>query len=249
LKAERSSIVVLLEEREAMGWLECSDRGVEHEGWVLGFVQRNGRWHELKNIDGKGDAPQIVGTIQVVCECGWRSPRLLAPLGTRFFPSCVDLPEESDEDLARLLWKKHLDEWADVSRFGEYRTLRLRALAKEGREHVEARQARAEPRTRAPTNMATDQILPMPEIARKLEALYDARATRALEGWVIRRFLVPDGVAAEDVSEDGEGGYWLFSLGKDACGDPEPVGKVERVFGEFGPRPLAELLAELERIA
>jgi hypothetical protein len=99
-----------------MGWFRFDDPD-NHEGFVVGVV-RDGeyRWREL-GLDDRD--PIAVTTIQIGCECGWRSQRLTAPLGTAWAPCCVFFPGRSDsifetpemwEDLAAAIWATgHMD--------------------------------------------------------------------------------------------------------------------------------------------
>lgn len=58
--------------------------------------------------------------VQVACECGWRSPRMTAPIGTTFAPWTVDLPDSLGmasrdfEGRALKLWQAHMDDVAQV---------------------------------------------------------------------------------------------------------------------------------------
>lgn len=74
-----------------MGW--TLDDLPEHEGHVVAVVREpNGyRWREL----GTDDEKTKVDHIQVGCECGWRSRRIIAPLGTEFLPvgEVLELPD------------------------------------------------------------------------------------------------------------------------------------------------------------
>lgn len=92
-----------------MGWLR--DDQPDHEGWVVAVVRDDGRWRELQY----GDVEQEISYVQIGCECGWRSPRLVAPLDTRWSPCMVVFPSwssiEPDElydDAAADLWDHHI---------------------------------------------------------------------------------------------------------------------------------------------
>lgn len=97
-----------------VGWLRCDgqEHSNDHEGWVVAVVRDGYGWREL-HLD---DAPQDVTYVQVGCECGWRSPRLIAPLGTRFAPCFVDFPTRHGQrddlyhDTAADLWSIHMDQ-------------------------------------------------------------------------------------------------------------------------------------------
>jgi hypothetical protein len=105
-----------------MGWFRDDPR---HEGYVVGLVEETvvlqGAAGEFRTTilrelsyhrDQQRDVPTdglALAAIQVGCECGWRSPRFLAPLAARWFPHHVDLDGWSD-DRARELWGRHYDE-------------------------------------------------------------------------------------------------------------------------------------------
>lgn len=85
-----------------MGW--CSDSAPEHEGYLLAIRKDDWRWVELHSEDGNVDR---VHYVQVGCECGWRSSRIAAPMGTTFMPSSV-LASPAMEELGHRLWLEHL---------------------------------------------------------------------------------------------------------------------------------------------
>lgn len=94
------------------------DSGI-HEGYLVGierekdrtpngYVVSTDRWHD---IEGDAYAPiRPVHHLQVECTCGWRSQRLLAPIGTRWIPHTVLLPSDELEDVTYLLWRRHVDD-------------------------------------------------------------------------------------------------------------------------------------------
>lgn len=115
-----------------MGWqldTEAAD-GQWHEGYVIG-VERvpyldatgsewlPGEWSEVgadfdhESTDPAMRARRDVRHVQVACDCGWRSQRLLAPLGTYWAPCCTELPAPLGaldyEDAAWRLWRTHMD--------------------------------------------------------------------------------------------------------------------------------------------
>lgn len=49
-----------------------------HEGFLVGFLRLDGRWHQ---VDGSTADRTKVTAVSVECSCGWRSPRVYAPLG------------------------------------------------------------------------------------------------------------------------------------------------------------------------
>lgn len=65
-------------------------------------------WRELS-----GDEPERpVFFFQVACECGWRSPRMHAPMAARWTPSIVLLGSDLIEEAAAELWRRHANEMA-----------------------------------------------------------------------------------------------------------------------------------------
>lgn len=117
-----------------MGWEIWDDEagdGQHHEGYVIGvervtrtdpdgWVRQTDQWRDVgADFDHASDDPaqrarRDVAHVQVACECGWRSERLLAPLGTYWAPCCVMLPTTFDHDLAGdevtyRMWRAHID--------------------------------------------------------------------------------------------------------------------------------------------
>ncbi len=86
-------------------------------------------------------------------------------------------------------------------------------------------------------------LAPDPSLARALRELVNRDVTR-FNGWRLRRVLVPDAVAAEDV----DGGEWLIYLEHGYAGEPVPFGKVERRLSEDGyaPPSLEALRADVQ---
>lgn len=95
-----------------MGWLRFDTADMaEHEGWVVAIIRDGnfGHWRELR----LGDHDQEISHVQVGCECGWRSPRMIAPIGTRWAPCIVLFPERHGEDhdfAAADIWSEHIDD-------------------------------------------------------------------------------------------------------------------------------------------
>ena len=96
-----------------MSWFHDEETG--HEGTVVGLVEVRHGWRELGVAD---QTAQPVLVVQAACECGWRSPRMRAPSGTRFVPSAVMLPPGYD-DRARVLWREHIQQIVDRRRAGD----------------------------------------------------------------------------------------------------------------------------------
>ena len=113
-----------------MGWQ--SDDGI-HEGYVVaieremvtnehGYTVPTGAWRDVEGAralmleDGKWVPTRRVKVdhVQVACECGWRSQRLLAPLGTEWIPNLVLLGEpgggEQNDDAAYAIWRRHVED-------------------------------------------------------------------------------------------------------------------------------------------
>lgn len=99
-----------------MGWIHEDKPG--HEGYVVAVDRDPERayWHEHGYFPSLAcgawrgeDGP--VTTVQVACECGWRSSRYAAPSGTRFFPHTVVFAEhyeEAAEAAAVEIWREHI---------------------------------------------------------------------------------------------------------------------------------------------
>jgi len=85
-----------------MGWM--SEQGCE--GYPVALERDSkGRWREL-TVGDEGRRRNLTA-VQIACECGWRSPRLPAPLGSEWFPYACFLPEEF-EQRALDIWREHL---------------------------------------------------------------------------------------------------------------------------------------------
>lgn len=119
-----------------MGW--CCDAYPDHEGFVRGWQRVTGEGpfagSSLREIvcplppEPVGARELEVSAVQVCCECGWRSPLLRAPIGTRWMPCLVIFSrtdresEENDrkeqvlgaafgrcfETECRVAWREHL---------------------------------------------------------------------------------------------------------------------------------------------
>jgi hypothetical protein len=103
-----------------MGWLSDIPG---HEGYLVGLerVEVNGwgQWRELTmrehdaELDRNGEV--MVLAVQFGCDCGWRSPRIHPPLGTKWSRSIVLLPsgergQAFEDRCVDKLWKRHVDE-------------------------------------------------------------------------------------------------------------------------------------------
>lgn len=103
-----------------MGWI--NESYPEHEGFVRG-------WQRVPDGEGPFAGSKLieiqcpvslphaalnieVAAVQVCCECGWRSPLLRAPLGTRWSPCIVhfadhDRESERNEERERHIGAQH----------------------------------------------------------------------------------------------------------------------------------------------
>jgi hypothetical protein len=107
-----------------MGWLHMSHPG--HEGYIVGLVKdvesHKGwfSWRELR-YDAAPEVRELdfertkkengirVSTIQVACECGWRSPRIANVARTRFYAWFVETTPDL-EDACRARFYAHLEQ-------------------------------------------------------------------------------------------------------------------------------------------
>lgn len=93
-----------------MGWFELFDG---HEGYVVGYVRepKSGLVRELGyHPDDDRPVECHVDFFAAACDCGWRSPRFVAPLRATYAPHIVLLEDDQLEEAARELWSKHLRE-------------------------------------------------------------------------------------------------------------------------------------------
>ena len=84
-----------------------------HAGYLIGLLpcedprRREDGYRELGFHD---DAVAVTGIflrwVQVGCTCGWRSPRMDAPIGACWWPAYVDAPEHFQE-ACRKDWRAH----------------------------------------------------------------------------------------------------------------------------------------------
>lgn len=113
-----------------MGWMHDK---IGHEGYAVALERiRDDRgsydWHEITygRMCARVDAEQAAGrpvtirveAVQAGCDCGWRSERLSAPLGTIWTPYIVSFPrvvEEQADDAIRALWLEHMATAIDLS--------------------------------------------------------------------------------------------------------------------------------------
>ena len=90
-----------------MGWFY--EDNVKHEGYIVGVVEEGPQlFRELSY--SRSDKEQQVNWIQIGCECGWRTQRFHAPLGTSYFPHTIFLRDKQVEDEARAIWQNHVKE-------------------------------------------------------------------------------------------------------------------------------------------
>lgn len=114
-----------------MGWI--NEDAPQHEGYLVALVleeERSAdglhvmrtRWRELSGLVHDEETARRydgarISTVQVGCDCGWRSMRMHAPLGTTWRPHSVWLPaaaEEPFEALALELWTGHVREHGGI---------------------------------------------------------------------------------------------------------------------------------------
>jgi len=88
-----------------MGWfiLDGADGENDHEGYLQGVVRDDWGWRDL-GLDDVGTLASHEFRVQVACTCGWRTERMLPPLGAEWAPCSVFLSEEADEEAAREVW-------------------------------------------------------------------------------------------------------------------------------------------------
>jgi hypothetical protein len=94
-----------------MGWQH--DEHPDHEGYLVGFVTREGcspeagQYRELTYP--ADDVTREVGRLGAGCDCGWRSPRWLpsSKKPATWTPYSVSASED-DKERAFELWQRHL---------------------------------------------------------------------------------------------------------------------------------------------
>ena len=94
-----------------MGWLLDDTDG--HEGSLIGLVacpdarRRGDGFRELTAFDDEDAAAGIyLQWLQVGCTCGWRSPRMEAPIGACWWPGHVETTTWYEAQ-ARTIWRAH----------------------------------------------------------------------------------------------------------------------------------------------
>ena len=111
-----------------MGWIIEDDhpKAYDHEGFVVGVVKVDWLWHELGLDDAESARPTPIALswVQVGCECGWRSQRLVAPFETTWSPCSVFFRRDDLEEEFVAVWKSEhrarLDE-PELARRNQYR--------------------------------------------------------------------------------------------------------------------------------
>jgi hypothetical protein len=87
-----------------MGWI-ADDLG--HEGYVVGLRATDTlHFRELAT----GDVDQPVHHVQAGCDCGWRSSRFHAPATAEWWPSIVELHDDTAEEELYAAWKRHVED-------------------------------------------------------------------------------------------------------------------------------------------
>ena len=119
-----------------MGWLmfdddQSDDWSSDHEGYVQAVVRSEWGWRDL-SLDDRRSYTCAEFWVQIACECGWRSQRMPAPLGSSWSPCSVAWPADQwDEwdEVARGIWRaehrdqvtarfRHLCRWPGCTRTG-----------------------------------------------------------------------------------------------------------------------------------
>lgn len=95
-----------------------------HEGYVVGFHERAPGSAVYRELDGSDLDERDVHVIAVGCDCGWRSPHLVAPHGTLWHPCSVFLPTVSHEDFVRAILHWHWEQMRGFNVGGTGRSLR-----------------------------------------------------------------------------------------------------------------------------
>lgn len=105
-----------------MGWV-CEADG-RHEGYFVALVPIVGTGYRFRELDATTEGgPRPIRFVQVACECGWRSPRLFAPVGSTWSSNHVEIPQDSPpspmrpqgvdhpiENAAIAMWQAHTRE-------------------------------------------------------------------------------------------------------------------------------------------
>ncbi len=101
-----------------MGWCASSIDDPEgvHEGYLVPLERSGSLWREIYYPDNA--VREQLDAVCIGCDCGWRSPRLLAPFGTSYHPFAVTASEWFEEQ-ARALWRKHVRDCKSWRRYGE----------------------------------------------------------------------------------------------------------------------------------
>lgn len=97
-----------------MGWIrdDGQEHSYDHEGYIVAVVRDDGRWRELR-LGDKARSDSFGMRLQVACECGWRSQRMVPPLGTEWSPCLVmfrSIDGEAFEDAGGEIWSAHMDQ-------------------------------------------------------------------------------------------------------------------------------------------
>jgi hypothetical protein len=90
-----------------MGWQHSDRPG--HEGHIVAVALEGSLWRELR-YPHDSEPRGAVSTIQVGCDCGWRSPRMTAPKGAHWQPFAVGGLSDGDRSRLAELWERHMRE-------------------------------------------------------------------------------------------------------------------------------------------
>ncbi len=94
-----------------MGWMHDTAPG--HEGYLVGLLpcddaRRRGDGFRELTIHDDAEAAQgiFLRWVQVGCACGWRSPRMDAPIDASWWPAHVATSAWFEEQ-CRVIWRAH----------------------------------------------------------------------------------------------------------------------------------------------
>lgn len=101
-----------------MGWYREDGRpdAWDHEGYVVMVVKQPDDWDWRELGMAKHGHPDDLAIpagalvkIQAACSCGWRSHRMVPPLGVEWMPFCVLMSDEDEDEVAAVWRVEHRD--------------------------------------------------------------------------------------------------------------------------------------------